>query len=58
MIFCVKLGLINKPIYLNVARGLVGSRYHGEAEEPKRKLVKEAFADELIAKLPEVGIPI
>lgn len=53
--------LFNETIYQNVARGLVGSQWEGESEERKRELVKEAckeaFADELIDKLPEVGTP-
>ncbi|KAM6534715.1 hypothetical protein FALCPG4_004341 [Fusarium falciforme] len=49
--------LFNDTTYENVARGLIGSRWEEEAEEVKRGLVKkayqEAFADEVIDKLPQ-----
>ena len=50
--------LFNDSIYQNVAFGLIGSKWEGEGEETKMKIViaacKEAFADEFIERLPEV----
>lgn len=49
----------NTSIYQNICYGLVGSRWENEDEETKRELVKEAcreaFADEFIDRLPQVG---
>ena len=51
--------LFNDTIYKNVGYGLIGSEWADEPEEKKRELVKEAceeaFADEFIDKLPQVG---
>lgn len=52
--------LFNDSIFNNVAFGLIGSRWENESEEVKRELVKsackEAFADEFIERLPQVGV--
>ena len=51
--------LFNETIYINVAYGLVGSKWENDSEETKRERVKqacmEAFADEFIDKLPDVS---
>ena len=51
--------LFNDTIFRNVAYGLVGSQWENEPEDRKRELVKEAckeaFADEFIDRLPDVG---
>ena len=51
--------LFNETIYINVAYGLVGSKWENDSEEKKRERVKqackEAFADEFIDKLPDVS---
>lgn len=51
--------IFNDSILNNVAFGLIGSRWENESEEVKRELVKsackEAFADEFIERLPQVG---
>ena len=47
-------------IFQNVAYGLVGSKWEDADEETRMALVKEAcqeaFADEFISKLPDVGL--
>jgi ATP-binding cassette, subfamily B (MDR/TAP), member 1 len=52
--------LFNESIYTNVGYGLIGSPFENESEEKKREMVreacKEAFADEFIARLPDVRI--
>ena len=51
--------LFNDTIFKNVEYGLVGTMWEGEDEQTKRDLVqeacKEAFADEFINRLPQVG---
>jgi ABC-type multidrug transport system fused ATPase/permease subunit len=51
--------LFNDSIFKNVAYGLVGTEWEDKDEKAKRALVeeacKEAFADEFINQLPEVG---
>lgn len=51
--------LFNDSIYRNVEHGLIGTEWEDESVEVKAKLVKqackEAFADEFIERLPEVG---
>jgi ABC-type multidrug transport system fused ATPase/permease subunit len=51
--------LFNGTIFENVAHGLIGTRWEAETEDTKRSLVveacEEAFADEFISRLPEVG---
>jgi ABC-type multidrug transport system fused ATPase/permease subunit len=54
------LFLFNDTIYHNVECGLVGTNWEAAPEVVKRQLVikacKEAYADEFISLLPEVGI--
>ena len=51
--------LFNDTLYRNVAFGLIGSEWEDAEEKTKRLLVeeacKEAFADEFIQRLPQVG---
>lgn len=51
--------LFNDTIYKNVEYGLIGTEWEDETHEKKQELVKqaceEAFADEFIRRLPEVG---
>jgi ABC-type multidrug transport system fused ATPase/permease subunit len=51
--------IFNDTIYKNVEYGLIGSKWEGADEATKRSLVieacKEAFADEFIDRLPQVG---
>jgi ATP-binding cassette subfamily B (MDR/TAP) protein 1 len=51
--------LFNDSIFKNVEHGLVGTKWEDEDEKTKRALVeeacKEAFADEFINRLPQVG---
>lgn len=51
--------LFNNTIFKNVEYGLIGTEWEHETEERKKELVKqaceEAFADEFITRLPEVG---
>jgi ABC-type multidrug transport system fused ATPase/permease subunit len=53
--------LFNDTIFNNVAHGLIGSEWQNEPEDKKRELVRgacqEAYADEFISRLPDVGIP-
>ncbi|KAJ5100387.1 P-loop containing nucleoside triphosphate hydrolase protein [Penicillium angulare] len=48
--------LFNDTIFLNVARGFMGTPWEGDSDEQKRKRVieacQEAFADEFIKRLP------
>jgi ABC-type multidrug transport system fused ATPase/permease subunit len=50
--------LFNGTVFENVAYGLIGTRWEDEPEDAKRALVvaacQEAFADEFIARLPDV----
>ena len=50
--------LFNDTLFKNVAYGLIGSQWENETDEGKLKLVeeacKEAYADEFIARLPQV----
>ena len=52
--------LFNGTIYFNVSKGLTGTKWEGESEEVKRKLVVEACtqanAAGFIDKLPEVSL--
>lgn len=52
--------LFNETIYNNVAFGLIGSKWENESEDVKMQLVREAcneaFADEFIARLPQVNL--
>jgi len=51
--------LFNDSIFKNVEYGLVGTKWEDEDEKTKRAIVeeacKEAFADEFINRLPQVG---
>ena len=51
--------LFNDTIFKNVEYGLIGTEWEHDTEEQKMELVrracKEAFADEFITRLPEVG---
>lgn len=51
--------LFNDTIQKNVESGLIGTKWEFESVQVKKKLVrqacKEAFADEFIKRLPEVG---
>lgn len=51
--------LFNDSIYRNVSFGLIGSKWENESDDTKLELVtaacKEAYADEFIERLPEVG---
>jgi ATP-binding cassette subfamily B (MDR/TAP) protein 1 len=50
--------LFNTTIFTNVEYGLIGTEWEFSSKQQKMKLVeqacKEAFADEFIARLPEV----
>ncbi len=51
--------LFNETIYRNVEHGLIGTEWEHAPDAEKSRLVKEAcreaFADEFISRLPEVG---
>lgn len=51
--------LFNDTILKNVGYGLIGTEWENESDEKKRELVEqaceEAFANEFITRLPEVG---
>ncbi|KAJ3550119.1 hypothetical protein NM208_g159 [Fusarium decemcellulare] len=52
--------LFNDTIFNNVANGLIGSEWEHEPEARKREMVQEAceeaYADEFINRLPDVGL--
>lgn len=52
--------LFNTTIYKNVENGLIGTRWEHESDEKKALLIeaacKDAFADEFIARLPDVSL--
>lgn len=52
--------LFDDTIFENVSNGLIGTEWEDADIEKKRELVeiacRESFADEFIARLPEVGI--
>lgn len=51
--------LFNDTIFNNIAKGLIGTQWEDEPEERKREMVRnaceEAYADEFIARLPNVS---
>ncbi|KLU82823.1 hypothetical protein MAPG_01891 [Magnaporthiopsis poae ATCC 64411] len=53
--------LFNTTIYKNVENGLIGTKWEHESDEKKALLIeaacKDAFADEFIARLPDVRLP-
>lgn len=52
--------LFNDTIFKNIEYGLIGTEWENESYRVKRGLVKqackEAFADEFIQRLPQVGL--